>query len=98
MTPEEFEEQEARAIRAAERIRRIYHYTGDTPRLTPEQAKASGPEIAELARVVVERWRQAEGYVPQLLSVALIELRAGLIGATTGEDVECSSAKTTSDP
>lgn len=85
MTPEELAAEEALAVRAAERIRRIFGYCGATPTLTIEQATARAPQIAELARLVVDRWRETKGDMPQPLSVAVMELRQALITASTTE-------------
>jgi hypothetical protein len=75
--------EEALAVRAAERIRRIHGYRGATPTLTVEQATARGPQIADLARLVVDRWRETRGDIPQPLSMAVMELRQALITAST---------------
>jgi hypothetical protein len=83
MTPEEMAAEEALAVRAAERIRRIHGYRGATPTLTVEQATARGPQIADLARLVVDRWRETKGDMPQPLSMAVMELRQALITAST---------------
>jgi hypothetical protein len=83
MTPEEMSAEEALAVRAAERIRRIHGYRGATPTLTVEQATARGPQIADLARLVVDRWRETKGDMPQPLSMAVMELRQALITAST---------------
>lgn len=85
MTPEELAEEEARAERGAERLRRVFGHRGETPALSLEQARVHGPVIAEHARLVVERWRSTVGDMPQLLSVAMIELRRALVYASTME-------------
>ena len=91
MTAEEFEE---RAVRAAERIRRTYEFRGATPALTVEQARTAGPLIAELARLVVDRWRETKGDMPQPLSIAVMELRYAIVRAAQNERATCETTET----
>ena len=75
------EEQTARALMHAERVRERLETYGRKP-LVPQIGEAAcrihAPHIVELCREVVERWYQSSE-TPQPVSMAIIRLRDELI-------------------